>query len=152
MKIRKGFVSNSSGSSFVAWGVPLKKIDFSDSLYLKRFDSDFEYYKKVVEENSNCSNWMKEMYKTMLECKTDNEKITYIKNSSEVPYFCSVLIEQGGQESNFIGITLTNLIKNFPDLKIIEIPKFVAKQLNNLFGTNFIESDIKYTQQGWYEG
>ena len=77
MKIRKGFVSNSSSSSFVAWGVPLKKIDFSDSLYLKRFDSDFEYYKKVVEKNSNCSNWMKEMYKTMLECKTDNEKITW---------------------------------------------------------------------------
>ena len=44
------------------------------------------------------------------------------------------------------------LINKFPNEKIGDIKKIVAREFNKKFGTNFTEKDIDYFESGWYDG
>lgn len=80
MKIRTGFVSNSSSSSFVAWGVKSSLIQVSDDFWLGVFDKQYESCKNMA---TSATGLYKGVYIKRLEdfnqCKTDGEKIEYAR-------------------------------------------------------------------------
>ena len=103
MKIRTGFVSNSSSSSFVAWGVSIDKIQIPDGV------DEWDYF----EENG---------------------------------------FTLGGQEQDFVGLTVRTIENDYSYLKVGEIRGFVATKLNQAFGTHFSANEIAFDQEGWYNG
>jgi hypothetical protein len=141
MKIRTGFVSNSSSSSFVCWGVPIEKFKMTDKMYLELFGA--------IEGNNN------------KDFQSDQEKINYMKKTGynfnnylwECIYKNIGLLNHGGQEySKYIGLTPNTIEYNYPNLTFGEIRKFVIDLINQTFETNFTIEDIEYTEQGWYNG
>lgn len=103
MKIRLDFVTNSSSSSYVCFGVSKNSIE-----------SAIGYNGEEITDDS--------------------------------------IISIGGYDYNEVGIEPTTFIKYFPDDKIKDIKKIVAKELNKKFGTNFTEKEISYFESGWYDG
>jgi hypothetical protein len=152
MKIRTGFVSNSSSSSFVAWGISKDEIVLPDSFYLDKFSTQLEYYNG---ESKLDNDWYKKYHQyrheDMLGLKTDKEKVEYAKE-----HIASELgnddFEQGGQENDFLGLTVDWFMKKHPEMTFGEVTTFVAKKLNEEYGTNFDKSDIAYREEGWYNG
>lgn len=136
MKIKVDFITNSSSSSFVCFGVNINKIDIP-----------IERYKNIAKE------WYSEEELN----KMDNDEIKS-EVISEVIYETRLdelitgdLIDYGGQEREYycVGITPEKLIKKFPEEKIGDIKKIVANELNKEFNTNFTEDDIYYYEEAW---
>jgi hypothetical protein len=154
MKIRTGFVSNSSSSSFVAWGVDKDEITFSDSYYLEIFNAELSRLKEMKQnDNTSFKRWYEVKYNEMAELENDEEKIEYAKDnlSEDMDYYLNGF-ENGGQENNFVGLTVGWLMDNHPELTFGEVTAFVAEQLNKTFGTNFTKHDISYDEEGWFDG
>lgn len=166
MKIRTGFVSNSSSSSFVCWGVPLEEVNISDKRWLEVYEDLKKWKKEYVDKHEGKKleyswekNSLEESRRILIEMErhiSDEEKIEYAKeryedNLDEV--IDSGEMEIGGQEySKYVGMTVEQLEKRYPELKFSEVRNFVAKKLNEQFGSKYTEEDIKYTEQGWYNG
>ena len=102
MKIRTGFVSNSSSSSFVACGV----------------------YERILPTNLR-------------------EEFTEYTNTD---------LESGGQNYDFIGITLDTFLTKYSDKTLNEFKFIVAEQINKQFGVDVDPKAVCWTQQGWYNG
>lgn len=148
MKVKSDFVTNSSSSSFVAWGVPKDDIEPSDEICLKQFQ---ELLKKTQEEAPKYkTTWRYDKLKKMLDLKTDEEKIDYIKDEDDDDLFAPFNV--GGVENNFVGLCPTEIEKDFPEVKFGEIRTFMANMLNKYLGTAFTEKDIQYYEEGWYDG
>lgn len=154
MKIRTGFVSNSSSSSFVAWGVSANQIEIPDSVYLDVFYGELlnlESMKKLQEDRFKSYYCRK--YDEMKSIESDEEKVSYAKeNFGQESIFGKGDFELGGQENDFVGIGPCDLVSKYPDLKFGEVKIFVASKLNETFGTNFTAQDISYVEEGWYNG
>ena len=144
MKIRNGFVTNSSSTSFACFGVCKEDINISKQAYLNMF------YRYVLDHQE--SSWFK-LKNVDIENMTDEEKINFIRNEiSDYELYECGLIEVGGQENDEVGITISSIVRNFPDENIGNIKTIVAEELNKQFGTNFSEKDISYFESGWYDG
>ena len=105
-----------------------------------------EDYQKTIKEN-------KRYYDEQLANLTDEEKIDFVNDdldSDEI--FRSDIISVGGYDRDEVGIRPTEFIAQFPDEKIGDIKKIVARELNKKFGTKFKEKDISYFESGWYNG
>jgi len=148
MKIKSDFVTNSSSSSFVAWGVLKDDIELSNEAYLKIFQTLLKTMQKCAEEFK--SPWRLAELEKMRKLETDAEKINYVRDADNNSIYDPFSV--GGQDYGFVGLCPTELERNFPEIKIGEIRAFVASMFNRHFGTSFTEKDIQYYEEGWYDG
>jgi len=145
MKMRLDYVTNSSSSSFVCFGVSKEEINIGNEAYINLFN---EYVKDNKDDE-----WF-ELSDERLEEMTDDEKIDFVNDSYEIEteqLFNSDIISVGGYDRDEVGIKPTTFISKFPNEKIGDIKKIVAKELNKKFGTKFKEKDIKYFESGWMD-
>jgi len=143
MKMRLDYVTNSSSSSFVCFGVSKEEIELENEAYINLFNEYVsnnkgeEYFEFTDEE---------------LEKMTDEEKIEFVNDDSEIDtdsLFENDIISVGGYDRDEVGIEPCVFIDKFPDEKIGDIKKIVARELNKQFGTSFKENDIDYFESGW---
>ena len=155
MKIRNGFVSNSSSSSFIAFAVDKDKVPLTEDAYLKSFEKDLEWLKRFKENNPESFekyNYNRQ-YERMLSFKTPEEKISYAFDNSEVDDLYGVGdFEVGGYDRDMVGLNITDAFRLFSELKVKDLKSAVAKQFNETFGTELTEDDIMYVEESWYDG
>ena len=143
MKMRLDYVTNSSSSSFVCFGVSKEDINMGNEAYINIFN---EY----VKDNKGES-WF-EFTDEQLEKLSDEEMIEYVNDQLDPSdLFTSDIISVGGYDRDEVGIRPTTFISKFPNEKIGDIKKIAARELNKKFGTNFKEKDISYFESGWYD-
>ena len=144
MKFRKDFVTNSSSSSFVCYGVGKDDIKLSKELYIKIFNN-------YVKESKGKS-WF-ELTDSEIENMTEENKIEFVEDELDTEeLYTDDIISVGGYDNDEVGIEPTTFIRKFPDEKIGDIKKIAAREINKKFGTNFTENDISYFESGWYDG
>lgn len=155
MKIRNGFVSNSSSSSFIAWGVDKKEIPVNDSSYLTLFDKRLSTLNKQKEENNKWYSYYVKEHEEMLDAQLRGEEamLEYAKGNLDSNAFYGLGdFESGGQEDDWVAIDISTIIKNHPEWTFGEIKSRVAELMNKTFGTNLSEKDIRFIEEAWYNG
>lgn len=157
MKVKSDFVTNSSSSSFVVWGVSLDKIKFSSDALLRVFEEKLEYARKRVSDGDGdkWGGYYKETASKMSAIETDEKKIEWIEEHADFDEKMSGLVGFSWNDNDYvraIGVSPNDAVKKYSDVPAGKIKDAVAKDLNEKFGTNFSESDIEYFQEGWYDG
>jgi hypothetical protein len=158
MKIKTDYITNSSSSSFVAWGVSLDSIPFPESVLLKIYDGKLQHLGKIKNESSDrFEKWYKDDYETFVGAKTDEEKIELVEDLEFEDKVSALSLGSGkfswsqGDPVNAIGISPTDFIEKFPDVPAGKIMETVANELNKSFGTEFNASDIEYYEEAWMD-
>jgi len=157
MKIRNGFVSNSSTSSFAAWGVSSERIEISDNVWLKIFqDALSEYEERLSKEidNDYVQKRFPEYIAELKQCETNDEKIEYAQNEFDEEVKNKGNLTEGGpwDYERFVGIMPETFLKEYPDRKISEIPQIVVEEIKKQFNIDFDVSDVSYYEEGWRDG
>jgi hypothetical protein len=161
VKIKSDFITNSSSSSFIAWGVSLDKIVLSDEMKLKIFDVALKDAQDGVNRNIGKSDpYYANTVKEMLALQTDDERIEYVEEMDfeEKMQFLFPAEERvpfSWETSEYcegFGIAPSDMIKSYPEVTFGETKNFVAAKINDTFGTRLKESDITFFEESWYNG
>lgn len=161
MKFKSDFITNSSSSSFIAWGVSLDKIVFPRELSLEIFETHLRETKKFVEKGS--SRWLDEYKKIISEMEsfeTDDVKITYV--NEHIEFDTKMRIAYKGEETPFsweaseycegIGISPSTIISEYPETTFGGVKEFVAKKFQDVLGVKLDAKDIQFFEESWYNG
>jgi len=141
--MRFDFVTNSSSSSFVCWGVSKDDIKFGEEIYLKLFND-------YVSDNKGKS-WF-DLSEEEINQMSIEDKIDFVNDEIDTyDLYNTDLISIGGSENDVIGINPDTIIEKYPNEKIGAIKQIVADELNKKFETSFTKKDIFYFEEGWMD-
>jgi hypothetical protein len=145
MKVRLGFVTNSSSSSFAAIGLWVSKKNLTDEFCLNVFPLFIK---------SDKNRWGLDL--AQAEAMTPEQKINYIRDKGIGEVLETVLwgIETNlsysscgfWDDSKAVGINIDTFLEKYPDIKVSEMNKVALAEIQKIFP----EADtVSYIQEGW---
>ena len=161
MKFKSDHITNSSSSSFIAWGVSLDKIKFPDEMSLEIFETHLRETREIVKRG--ITRYLNDYIKIVSEMesfKTDDIKINYV--NKYIDFDTKMRIACKGEEKPFswesgeycegIGISPDTLVNDYPETTFGEVKTFVANKFNTILRTSISPSDITFFEESWYDG
>lgn len=155
MKLTLGHVTNSSSSSFVIWGIEYGDTELTDELYLEAHRIHLENTRL---KNDGRYEWVKERFE-ILSKMSPEEAIAYMKDM-DFEEVVSILFSDTGigfysypqDDSHYIGITVPDAVKHFPDVMLKDIPVVVAREIEKTIKKPIASSDVRYIEEFWFDG